>query len=96
MFIRESETSIEASEKIAPALRNLQAQVFRVIAMAGPLGATDEEIILSSGLSPNTARPRRIELVNAGRVVNSGKVRKTRSGRNAVVWVLASQQLGLF
>lgn len=30
---------------------------------------------------------RRVEGVEAGRVVDSGRTRKTRSGRNAAVWV---------
>lgn len=48
-------------------------------------GATDEEIAHACGLNPSTARPRRIELVRRGLVVEAG-TRKTASGRMASVW----------
>ena len=47
----------------------------------------DEEIADYLKMSPSTARPRRIELVNAGLVVASDRRRPTRSGRMATVWV---------
>lgn len=51
-----------------------------------PGGLTDEEIQGLTGLSPSTERPRRIELERAGKLFDSGDVRRTRSGRYAVVW----------
>jgi len=48
-------------------------------------GATDEEIADGLAMNPSTVRPRRGELVEAGRVVAAGE-RKTKSGRRAVVW----------
>jgi hypothetical protein len=50
-------------------------------------GATDEEIQVALNLSPNTERPRRIELVAQGLVEKSGITRFTSSHRKAAVWV---------
>jgi len=50
-------------------------------------GATDEEIQAALNLSPNTERPRRIELVAQGLVEKSGIARLTSSHRKAAVWV---------
>ena len=52
-----------------------------------PLGWTDDELIVHFGT--HSIRPRRIFLVACGKLRDSGMTRKTRSGRNAVVWVLA-------
>lgn len=52
----------------------------------GPL--TDEEIVAATGLSPNAERPRRGELVESGRVVDTGQTRATKSGRKATLWGL--------
>jgi len=49
-------------------------------------GRTDEEIQRMLKLNPSTQRPRRIELVQAGKVRDSGRTRKTKSGRAATVW----------
>ncbi len=40
-------------------------------------------------MNANTERPRRIELVAMGKVVDSHETRLTRSGRKAVVWKIA-------
>jgi predicted ArsR family transcriptional regulator len=46
---------------------------------------TDEQIADTLHLAPNTARPRRIELVQDGLVVQVGEA-KTKSGRRAILW----------
>ena len=50
-------------------------------------GVTDEEGCELSGIPASTWRPRRVELVEMNLVVDSGVRRKTRSGRDAVVWI---------
>lgn len=50
-----------------------------------PAGLTDEEIIQVTGLSPNTARPRRIELKDMG-IVEARGTREVASGERATVW----------
>lgn len=50
-------------------------------------GLTDDEIAHSLALSPNAARPRRVELVAGGWVKDSGVRRPSLCGSPAVVWV---------
>ena len=78
-----SETSREAAEAIKPTASNLRERVYRAIVEHGPM--TDEQIALLLGMNPSTERPRRIELVSAGRVVETGWER-TKSGRKATLW----------
>lgn len=82
-----AQTRHEAEESIKPSAANLREKVLECI-KTHPLGLTDERIAELTGLNPNTARPRRLELEKAGRIVASG-VSKTRSGRKAVAWVAA-------
>lgn len=83
---RHSITSVAAADAIKPSAANLRQQVL-VFIRASPDGVTDEEIQQGTGIGPSTERPRRIELVKAGAVFDSGRTRATRSGRQAVVWV---------
>ena len=50
-------------------------------------GLTDEECVEVTGMSPSTVRPRRIELVRDGLLMDSGMTRKTRANRAATIWV---------
>jgi hypothetical protein len=47
---------------------------------------TDEELQTYLRISPNTQRPRRVELVDAGLVQPAGTHRRTVTGSWAVVW----------
>ncbi len=49
-------------------------------------GATADEIECDLGIAGNTVRPRIVELREMKLIRDSGKTRKTRSGRSAVVW----------
>lgn len=84
---RHSETSKQAAEQIkqkAPILRDF---VLRAIQRRPD---TDEELAVRTGMEGNTLRPRRRELELMGLIRKSGEVRKTKSGRNAVVWEAVS------
>jgi hypothetical protein len=81
-----SDTSVAAAQAIKPNANRLRMLVLEAIRAAGADGLTDEEGIAATQLSPSTYRPRRIESVQAGLVVDSGRTRKTASGRSAVVW----------
>ena len=83
-----SGTSRAAAISIAETAESLRAEVYRYIARCGAYGATDEETQTALHMVGNTERPRRIELFDAGIVADSGARRPTRSGRQAVVWVL--------
>lgn len=84
---RHSPTSVAAADAVAGLAGRLRRELYEHLAAQGERGATDEELSLALGMSGNTARPRRVELWRAGLVEDSGKVRKTRSGRNATVWI---------
>ena len=82
--IRTRAASRGAARRIRKDRPNLQAMVYGCILAAGERGMTDKEIQAKLRMDGNTERPRRIELVGAGRVVDSG-LRRERS----TVWVLA-------
>lgn len=52
-----------------------------------PQGLTDEEISERLRMPPNTQRPRRVELVRAGFIEDSGFYRYTTTLNKAVLWV---------
>ena len=85
---RHSVTSKCAAVAIASDSATLRESVRRHLVWCGITGATDEEIQNALGMNPSTQRPRRIELVKRGVVVDSGTTRKTTSGRSATVWIV--------
>ena len=84
-----SETSKEAAAKLEIAASTLRAQVFNHL-RGEEGGETDDEMQVSLAMNPSTQRPRRRELQLKGLVVDSGKKRKTRSNRQAVVWIVSA------
>ena len=88
LFRRESrQTSIEAAESVVPALPEIQAAVL-AYAEQMPTGFTDDDLnrhFLSYG---STYRTRRAELTAKNLIVDSGKLARLPSGRNATVWIL--------
>ncbi len=83
-YIRDSNTSFLAAEQVEPVAGTLRRNVLDYLRRRG--GATDEQISEALNMQGNTARPRRVELVELGLVHDSGETRKTRSGRKAAVW----------
>lgn len=83
------ETSLVAADRIADHAGTLRAAVLAMLRERGDHGATDQEIQSALHLSSETEIPRRWELVNAGEVAASGRNRRTRSNRPAMVWVLS-------
>lgn len=79
-----SPTSIAAAEKIRKAIGPLHKEILKFLTNC--MGATDEEMQFELNMAANTQRPRRRELQLMGRIVDSGKTRRTQSGREAVVW----------
>jgi hypothetical protein len=80
------DTRSEAAKRIQSRLPDLQRQVLSFIVGQDARGATDEEISTGLKMQPDTARARRVELMHAGLVQDSGKRRKTKSQRSASVW----------
>jgi len=79
-------TRTETLDTILRLLPALQQRVMQPI-IDSPAGLTDEEIADVTRLRESTSRARRVELREAGLIVDSGRRRETRSGRRAIVWV---------
>ncbi len=82
-------TSDAAAESMRPHASTLRDKVRQHIAANGINGATADEIEHALGLAGNTVRPRLVELRNRHQVCDSGRTRKTVSGRQAIVWINA-------
>ena len=85
-YQRHSATSRAAAVEAYYDVGRLQQQVLDCLRQWGDVGGTDEEIQRALDMNPNTERPRRIELVRKGLVMDSGLRRKTQSKRMATVW----------
>jgi hypothetical protein len=66
----------------------IREKVFRAISLAGSAGVTCDALERQLLLSHQTCSARVNELMRADRIVDRGLRQKTRSGRNAVAWVL--------
>jgi hypothetical protein len=85
-----AETQRVAAIEEYPRTGTARLAVLRAIArLPDDYGLTDEEIQNALHLNPSTERPRRVELVTAGWVEDSGIRRPTRaSGKPAAAWRL--------
>lgn len=81
---RHSDTSKAAADSIKHVIGPLHVKVLDALEVSG--GLTDEELCDLLCLGGNTLRPRRRELELMNRVRDSGKRRRTMSGRQAVIW----------
>jgi predicted ArsR family transcriptional regulator len=80
-------TSAAAAERHRPRSGTARHRVLHALATARD-GATDEEVAAHLRMSPNTERPRRVELVEAGWVEATERTRPTVCGAAAVVWTV--------
>lgn len=81
------ETSYMAADAIAPVTGKLRRAVYAFAVERGSYGFTDAEMFDQwPAKSENSLRPRRIELVEAGWVKDSGRRRLNTRGRSCVVW----------
>ncbi len=88
-FARRSDTSKEAAESMVEAASGYEADVLDYIRLRGALGATADECLVWLNLSHQNGSARVSELAKKGLIIKSGRRRKTRSGRNAEVYVAA-------
>jgi hypothetical protein len=88
-YVRGSETSLEAAIAAEPRAGTQRRRVLDLLREYPVTGLADHEMQNLLGMNPSTQRPRRIELVEAGLVKDSGRHRLTDSGKRAVVWVAA-------
>lgn len=82
-----SPTSQAAAVAIEPKCVTLRRLYLDWLRAQKDQGGTDEEAQDALHLGGSTQRPRRVECVHGGLVRDSGRTRKTRSGRETVVWV---------
>lgn len=97
-YIRGSRTSAGAAKDAEHEAPSKRVQVLALLLHRGEAGCTDHQIQETLDMPPSTARPRRVELVDMGLVVGSGKRRETPYGSEATVWVADiydSDQVGL-
>lgn len=92
-FQAHSATSRQAAEDAKPGAATERRKVLLYLQSRGEDGATDEECQLALSMNPSTQRPRRVELVRSGLVKDSGRKRRTASGREAVVWTVATVEV---
>jgi hypothetical protein len=88
-YVRSSQTSLEAAIAAEPRAGTQRRRVLDLLREYPATGLADHEMQGLLGMNPSTQRPRRIELVEAGLVKDSGNHRLTDSGKRAVVWVAA-------
>lgn len=86
-FVQASETSRAAAASMVPTAGTLCARVLAHIKSKGSVGATCDEIELAFDGRHQTISARVRELSLGGQIQDRGGKRKTRSGRNAVVYV---------
>ncbi|MFZ6002631.1 MAG: hypothetical protein ACOYXM_01730 [Actinomycetota bacterium] len=84
-------TSRQAAERSSTGPGSPLAQAILSELRARPGGATDDELQATFYESPpGSVSKRRCDLVRAGLVADSGRTRRTRWGRDAVIWTVAS------
>lgn len=81
-----ADTSRKARRRIRSEAGAMRLRVLLFVRSRGHRGATDEEIQEAVGIRVQSETPRRGELVKLGALVDSGRKRRTSSGRPAVVW----------
>lgn len=70
-------------------LRPVRERVLNALMYRGSFGMLDEELVELLAVRADTVRPRRRELVEQGLVIDTGRQRRTRYGRQATVWAIA-------
>ena len=83
-------TSKLAGESVADAAKNRSHLALGFIRSQAASGATADEVADAHEWERYSSRPRLAELHKRGVIVDSGRRRQGVSGRNQVVWVLAS------
>lgn len=83
------QTSRDAGARAFPRSATNRFRVLESIATGGPVGRTDDEVIVRTGLAHQSVGPRRLELLEGGWIEDSGRKRATRTGAQAIVWVLS-------
>lgn len=92
-YVKGSATSKEAAESHTDKeLSDCESIVLTCIRRSGVVGRTDDEVCVDTAdqhkwPGPHIVGARRGALAKRGLIVNTGRRRKTRTGRDAYVWV---------
>lgn len=86
-----AETSRLAFLKARPKSGTQRARVLDWLLVCNGRGATDDELADALAMSPNSVRPRRVELVEGGWVEDSREVRPSAYGNAAIVWIVSEK-----
>jgi hypothetical protein len=87
-------TQVQAALRALPSSgskRGVLLAMFQSIHRVNGGGYTDDELARYTTWGLNTIRPRRLELVEAGWVRDSGETRPTQGGSPAIVWVFVPE-----
>jgi hypothetical protein len=90
-YQKHSPTSRQAAERAIPTAGTHRGILFDRFVELGSYGATDEELQDMTKINPSSERPRRVKLLEDGWIKDSGRTRSTRSGAQAVVWVIRDE-----
>lgn len=80
-------TAREARDLVLPKVGSQRHRVLQAFHTYDAIGLTDVELAAATDLPANSVRPRRVELVDAGWVCDTGQ-RRRHNGRRHVVWGL--------
>jgi predicted ArsR family transcriptional regulator len=81
---RDRDTSVDAAESMASRAETLRTKALGVFSRAD--GLTADEAAFAMNASILAIRPRVTELARMGEIEDTGRRRKNRSGRSAIVW----------
>ena len=89
-FQAHSQTSLEAALSVMTTAATDRKRILEFIRSRDPFpGASSDECQVEFGLTHQTGSARVSELLQMGLIIESGRKRKTRAGRNADVYVIA-------
>jgi hypothetical protein len=90
-FVKGSATSAAAADSVREVTGKMRIKVYQIL-LTHTDGLTDLEQQQLIPMNASTQRPRRIELVDQGWVIDSGRTRLTPSNRSAVIWIIKPQE----
>lgn len=82
------ETSAAAAYDVLPRTGTQRMRVLEFLVAQGDQGATDDETMTALAMEPSSAQTRRNELMKGGWVYDTGQVRPTHTGQDAIVWAV--------
>ena len=88
-----ADTGREAADAMREHCGRLQRMALRAIREAGTTGLTADELAASIGMDRYSVQPRTSELRRKHLIVDSGARRFNRSGKRAIVWTAAREEV---